>query len=172
VVELDSAAQLLEIEGIKQLKARYFRLLDTKQWSDLRLQFCDDCVYDGTSAPYPDADAFVDGLSRSHAATRTVHHGHMPEIVLNGRASARAIWSMVDYVTWSGDSGPKRSTVSADMSGWIGYGYYQEEYRKEDGIWKISRLRLTRLRVDPIIGRPAEPLPGMLAPALDWLPSR
>jgi hypothetical protein len=170
--ELDAARQLLEIEAIKGLKARYFRLLDTKQWDEMRLQFCDDCVYDGTSAPFPDADAFIASLKLNHARTRTVHHGHMPEILLQTATTARGIWSMTDYVTWEGPTPLKRPTISADMWGFLGFGYYQEEYRKEDGLWKIARLRLTRLRVDPLTGPPVQPIPGMLPPALDWLPSR
>ena len=29
-----------------------------------------------------------------------------------------------------------------------GFGHYHEDYRKEDGQWRIARLKLTRLRVD------------------------
>ena len=36
--------QLLDIEQIKQLKARYFRLMDTKQWDDWGMVFATDCV--------------------------------------------------------------------------------------------------------------------------------
>jgi hypothetical protein len=31
-----------------------------------------------------------------------------------------------------------------------GYGHYHEEYVREDGEWKIARLELSRLRVDPV----------------------
>jgi hypothetical protein len=169
---LGASERLLEIEAIKRLKARYFRLLDTKQWGEWRLQFCDDCVFEGTSAKFADADEFVDGVSRNHAVTRTVHHGHMPEIELLSASTARGIWSMMDYVSWPKDSPLSRSSVHEGMWGFLGYGYYQEEYRKVSDGWRISHLRLTRLRVDPLTGESVEPLPGMLAPALDWLPAR
>ena len=29
-----------------------------------------------------------------------------------------------------------------------GYGHYHEDYRKVDGEWRISRSKLTRLRMD------------------------
>lgn len=43
---LDAATTLCEIEAIKQLKARYCRYLDTKQWDDWRQLFTDDFVSD------------------------------------------------------------------------------------------------------------------------------
>jgi hypothetical protein len=171
-VDIETGTAAAEIEAIKQLKARYFRLLDTKQWDDWRLQFCDDCVFDGTSSPFPDADAFVAGVSSNHAKTRTVHHGHMPEIHLTSATTARGIWSMMDYVTWPPDAPLKRSVLTDDMYGFLGYGYYQEEYRKDADGWKISWLRLTRLRVDPLTGPQPEPFADQLPPALDWLPPR
>jgi len=159
-----------EIEAIKQLKARYFRLLDTKQWQEMRLQFCDNCSFEGTSRPFSGADAFIESMATHHATTRTVHHGKMPEIMIESEAEARGIWAMTDYVTWDGESPLSRPTVPGQY-GWVGYGYYQERYLKEDGLWKIALLRLTRLRVDPLVGDPVEPTDGM-PPALDWLPAR
>ncbi len=38
---MDDAALLLEIESIKQLKARYCRHLDTKDWDSWRTLFTD-----------------------------------------------------------------------------------------------------------------------------------
>jgi SnoaL-like domain len=172
VIRIGPAEQLLELEALRQLKSRYFRLLDTKQWDDMRLQFTDDCVYEGTSAPFPDADAFIAAMKVNHARTRTVHHGHMPELVLQSDTTARGIWAMTDYVTWDGPSPLTRSTIREDQWGFLGFGYYQEEYRKEDGLWKIARLRLTRLRVDMLVGEPAQITPNMLGPQLDWLPPR
>jgi hypothetical protein len=168
----EETTRLAEIEAIKRLKARYFRLLDTKQWDEWRLQFCDDCVYEGTSVPLKDADDFVAQLSAQHARTRTVHHGHMPEIELTSATTARGIWAMTDYVTWPPDAPLKSWAKVEGMYGFVGSGHYQEEYRKVEDGWRIARLRLTRLRVDPLIGTEPEPLPGQLAPALDWLPPR
>ena len=53
----DTATTLWEIEAIKQLKARYCRYLDTKQWDDWRTLFTDDFVsripFDPASARVP-----------------------------------------------------------------------------------------------------------------------
>ena len=35
-----------DIEAIKRLKARYFRLMDTKQWDDFATVFAEDAVMD------------------------------------------------------------------------------------------------------------------------------
>ena len=40
--------QLVEVERIKQLKARYFRLMDTKDWSGLARVFTADAELDVT----------------------------------------------------------------------------------------------------------------------------
>ncbi|MBK6739384.1 MAG: nuclear transport factor 2 family protein [Haliea sp.] len=39
-----------DIEAIKQLKARYFRTMDTKDWPAMRQVFCDDVVMDSTAS--------------------------------------------------------------------------------------------------------------------------
>ena len=38
--------QMDDIEAIKQLKARYFRTMDTKHWAAMRQVFTDDVVVD------------------------------------------------------------------------------------------------------------------------------
>jgi hypothetical protein len=156
-----------DIESIKQLKARYFRLLDTKQWDTWRRQFTDDCRYDGTSRPYPGPDEFVAGTRERLQEATTIHQGHMPEIVLTGPDTARGIWAMFDWVEFE----ETRDTGRGVNRGFTGYGHYEEEYRREGDTWKISFLRLTRLKLNPILG---DPEPAMQTQYLssrgrDWL---
>jgi hypothetical protein len=158
--ELSSVTLVAEREEIKQLKARYFRFLDTKQWADWRRLFCDDCAFEGTSRAFEDADAFVAGVSADHARTRTVHHGHMPEIGIEDAGRARGIWAMSDLVTWP--DGEPLSWFEAEPGDWgfRGHGHYHERYRKDDGVWRISSLRLTRLWVGPLNGPRPRDLAG------------
>jgi hypothetical protein len=136
------AATLAEIEAIKQLKARYFRLLDTKQWDAWREVFSDDFTgeVDGGSAHAPVLFASPEEMVASNrkilATAPTVHHGHTPEITVTGPDSASGIWAMMDIVKL-GD-------------GFRGYGHYHEEYVKRSGRWQIRRLRLTRLQMLPL----------------------
>jgi hypothetical protein len=149
----DSSAlqQLLDVEAIKRLKARYFRLMDLKQWDDWGMVFASDCVME-----VPEADIvnhgrqeIVANVSGALVGARTCHHGHMPEIEITGDGSARGIWAMFDYVEWAEQDGTR--------VGLQGYGHYREEYRREDGEWRIARTRLERLRVDSLGALPAVP---------------
>jgi hypothetical protein len=142
----DGALQrLLDIEAIKQLKARYFRCMDQKQWDGWAEVFARDAVLE-----VPEANmvthgrgAIVASVSALLEGARTVHHGHMPEIEVTGAGTARGTWAMFDYVEWPpGDDGQR--------VGLQGFGHYVEEYVREDGEWRISRSRLVRLRVDPL----------------------
>jgi hypothetical protein len=136
------AATLAEIEAIKQLKARYFRLLDTKQWDAWREIFSDDFtgeVHGGSMHEpihFPSPEELVSSNRKILADVPTVHHGHMPEITMTGPTSATGIWAMMDIVKL-GD-------------GFRGYGHYHEEYVKAGGRWRIRRLKLTRLAMIPL----------------------
>jgi len=141
---LSASEQCVEIEAIKQLKARYFRLMDSKEWLPFSQVFTDDVVVDVSHDKHPPGDTIegranvVDFIRKAIGKALTVHHGHMPEIELLSATEARGIWAMFDYVELSPSRGIR------------GYGHYHEEYRKERGHWRISKLKLTRLRVDPL----------------------
>jgi SnoaL-like protein len=142
--------RLLDIEEIKQLKARYFRLMDTKRWEDWSSVFAKDAVMEVPEASVVNNGRaqIVQQVSRILEGVRTVHHGHMPEIELTGPDSARGTWAMYDYVEFP-------SSESGGRVGLQGYGHYHEEYVREDGEWRIARTRLVRLRIDPLgTGRP------------------
>ncbi len=135
--------RLVAIEAITQLKARYFRLMDTKQWDEWAQVFATDCVMEIPEADMVNhgRDEIVRAVSTALTGTTTTHHGHMPEIEITGEGTARGIWAMFDYVEFPKDDGT--------TWGLKGYGHYHEEYRVEDGAWRIARTRLERLRVDP-----------------------
>jgi uncharacterized protein (TIGR02246 family) len=128
-----------DLEAIKQLKARYFRTLDTKDWEGYREVFTDDVVIDVTGSGgtvYRGREPFMAYVQDHLADARTVHHGHMPEITITSPTTATAIWSMEDRVTFPN---------GRDMNG---FGHYLESYEKVDGKWRIKTLTLTRLRTD------------------------
>jgi hypothetical protein len=135
--------RLAAVEDIKQLKARYFRLMDTKDWKAMREVFTDDARMDIDGFATEGGDAIIAFLTGVLGQVRTVHHGHMPEIAITGDGRATGIWAMYDYVEFPAEGLPQ---------GFHGYGHYHDEYRLQDGTWRIATTRLERLRIDPLAG--------------------
>ena len=139
-----------DIEAIKQLKARYFRSMDTKDWAAMRQVFTDDVIIDTTQDAGGEAihggDVFMTFLQGVIGDVITVHHGHMPEITVTSPTTATGIWAMEAKLRWP------------DGTEMHGYGHYHETYEKADGAWRIKTLTLTRLRVD--FSPAAAPTPG------------
>ena len=145
---MTEASDIIAVEAIHRLKARYFRYMDTKDWRAWRDQFTDNAaliIDHGVSVGGADArtdppiiggDAIVAHVRSIIGTARTVHHGHMPEIDILSSVTARGIWAMEDIVEW-----PDGRQIR-------GYGHYHEEYRLVGQCWKIERLHLTRLRID------------------------
>ena len=127
-----------DLEAIRQLKARYFRLMDTKQWEAWGECFTEDVVLETTPNPgeqFVGRDDVVRRVSAALADAVTVHHGHMPEIEILDADRATGIWAMFDQV---------------DLPGLVlrGFGHYHDEYVRSGAHWRIHRSRLTRLRLD------------------------
>lgn len=140
---MDDAAALLEIESIKQLKARYCRYLDAKDWAAWRELFADDFVseiVDSATRVVVGADDFVAYTRQTlgKPSQPTVHQVHAPEISLTSPTTARGTWALSDVVRL------------IPMFTLRGYGHYDEKYVKTDGQWRLKALRLTRLREDVV----------------------
>ncbi|HXY94187.1 MAG TPA: nuclear transport factor 2 family protein [Acidimicrobiia bacterium] len=144
---MDAAERLLAVEEIKQLKARYFRCMDTKDWDGYAAVYAADAVLDVSGeSGVPDGEGVIRGgtaiaeyVKGQVDPVTTVHHGHMPEIEITSPTTATGIWSMEDMLRWPED---------APIDWMHGYGHYHETYEKVDGEWRIKSCRLTRLRVD------------------------
>jgi hypothetical protein len=151
---LDPVERLVAIEEIRQLKARYFRCVDTKDWEGLNDVFAPDVVFDRTygksvrnrwtgewTPPLPATQLLVRGREEVIAMVKdavadllTVHHGHMPEISLSDGDLANATWAMSDELR---DRGGRLILA--------GRGHYHDTCRRTDGAWRIESSRLTRL---------------------------
>jgi hypothetical protein len=130
-----------DIEALKQLKARYCRFLDAKDWTAWRGIFTDDFLSDTSEAGgkiIAGADEFVAFVRRTLGAPHraTVHQVHAPEIELTSETAARGVWALEDFL---------RFAPGLSMRG---YGHYHEAYEKIDGRWRIKSSKLTRLRED------------------------
>lgn len=149
------ADELAAIEAIRQLKARYFRHLDAKEWKEFALVFTHDACVDlraGASVNPDDGSAAsietrsleltgretIVAMIRETIADRiSIHHGHCHEVTVRSATQADGVIAMVDKIT-------NRETGACVIEGW---GHYHERYRVEDGEWRIAHSRLSRLAI-------------------------
>jgi hypothetical protein len=115
----------------------------------MKILFTEDARFEGFAAAPNGADAetFVSGVARRLDGSITVHHCHQPEIVVTGTDTARGVWAMMDFNEWPHPIG---LPGAPDAVGFVGFGFYEEEYKRVDSCWKIQFMRLTRLRLDPV----------------------
>jgi SnoaL-like domain len=143
---LDPVRRLEIIEAVRLTKARYFRYIDQKQWDrfrelfveDVHIDCTDDIVFAGLDPERGitiGRDRFAGNVARLLADVVSVHHGHMPEIEVVDAEHASSIVAMFDRLEW-----PDGRVLH-------GYGHYEEEYRLDDGAWRIARMKLRRLRL-------------------------
>jgi hypothetical protein len=162
---------LRSFEDIRNLKADYFRHVDAKRWQSLRALFHADSTLDGFPFAADDAHGFITGVSGFLEGVESVHQGFMPRLAVTDDGGIRGIWSMNDYLVWARDSRPYRGASIPGLYGIRGYGFYEEEYRRLDGQWRIAAMRLVRTRIDLLVGESLQ-LPGQQfgVPDPDWVP--
>jgi len=126
------------IELIKQLKARYFRFLDTRNIEGLQSVFTADATarfkgpdYDFDLSGWPALEAFY---RKSFSADAFgMHNGHHPEIDVAGD-HATGIWYLQDIFV----------QLKHDITV-MGSALYEDEYRRQDGVWRIATTGYVRL---------------------------
>lgn len=134
-MDLERRVRALEdIESIKQLKYRYWRHLDCKQWDELATLFAPEATVCYSSGKYEFAgvEAIMGFLSEALGEARgsvTIHHGHHPEIELLGDTAARGIWALYNYMF----------NVRENRGIRIG-AYYDDRYVRLGGTWKFQHI--------------------------------
>ncbi|WP_235734701.1 nuclear transport factor 2 family protein [Nocardioides alcanivorans] len=132
---------LVAIESIRQLKYRYFRTLDNKQWDQFG-----DCLAEDIRADYGtkamgkplhfESRAEVVAYMAKHMtdSLATMHVAQHPEITVDGD-TASATWAFEDTV------------IASHYNCLIrGAGYYTDTYRLDaDGQWRITSTEYERL---------------------------
>jgi hypothetical protein len=138
-------ATIADYLAIAEVKARYCRCLDTKDWAGYGDCFTEDLVLDtrpaGGSITHSRADALAIVRGAVETAT-TCHHVHSPEMTI-AADEADVVWAMQDRVVWGDDRKGRMGNA-----GHTGFGHYHEHYVKQDGHWRIARQTLTRLHMD------------------------
>ncbi|MFT5575909.1 MAG: hypothetical protein ACI89D_001429 [Bermanella sp.] len=127
------------IELIKQLKARYFRFLDTANWENMKnTVFTADASinfkspsYDISFNGWPELEKFyVSAFTKTRFG---MHTGHHPEITVTGD-TAVALWYLHDIFVNLDDN-----------TQFEGSALYRDECVKIDGEWRIKHSAYERL---------------------------
>jgi uncharacterized protein (TIGR02246 family) len=139
--------QLLDVEAIKQLKARYCICVATEDWKTFESLFAEDLQFltpDGEV--HEPRSGFMAFHKKNLQDTKVwgVVHCYTPIITITGPDSATGIWGMEDVHIYPDIEGPQ--------VGHHGYGHYHEDYvRLADG-WHFKRIRVVYERMDPLAG--------------------
>lgn len=137
-LEITDMLDLVAIEQIKQLKARYFRGIDTCNLELLRGLFAPEVQIRFDSPTY---QLELNGLEQAMEFYRTsftnrrfgMHNGHTPEIVVNGD-EATGLWYLNDVF------------INLDEQTLLnGSAIYEDRYIKLQGEWRILQTGYKRL---------------------------
>lgn len=146
--------RVIAIERIKQLKAHYFRGVDTGDGDLVKRVLAEDCILDyrgcctdpATGRDFiPAMNVVLHGRSSwrsdgmSSLGIVSVHQGHNFEIEFVSDVFAKGIWSMTDRL-WFPPGG--------EFSLMTGYGHYHETYERLGNVWFIKSTHITRIRVE------------------------
>ena len=126
-----------DIEAIKQLKFRYFRLLDQKRIDELGELLADDCTVSYNMGRYGASSRAetIEFLRASMTKTTllTLHQGYHPEIEILSATEATGTWYLHDIVV-----------NLEEKTRLEGGAFYQDRYRKIDGEWKFTHTGYRR----------------------------
>jgi len=146
--------RLAAIEDIRNLKAKYWRGVDSNDGRLVRSILAEDCILDYRACctdPLTGVDHMpvmnivmtgrdswnTDNLEGPK--TITVHQGHQSEIEVTGPTSAEGIWYFTDrfFIPPGGD-----------FTRLTGYGTYHDTYEKTVEGWKLKTTRIERYWVE------------------------
>ena len=129
------AAHLLDLRSLEELKYRYTRALDHKDWPSFRACFVDEATASyGDRLAFDSADAIVEYLAATLGPSMiTLHQVHHPELVIDGDV-ATGTWSLMDRVIMT------EYRLLLD-----GASTYHDRYVRTAEGWKIAHTSYERI---------------------------
>lgn len=136
LTDMEKARILFDIESIKKLKRKYWRLIDEKRMDELADCFTDDIVADYAIGKVLEGrDAVIrflqESLGRKDRDIVSIHQGYNPEIEITGETGAAGRWGLYNYIRF----GHARTVMTC-------WQVYDDSYVKINGEWKIKNTRL------------------------------
>jgi hypothetical protein len=151
---MTDSERLAAIEAIRQVKARYFRSVDSADAALASTFLAEDCLLDYRGCctdpvsgidHFPEMNAVIEGragwLSDAFKASGivTVHQGHQSEIEITSDTTATGTWMFTDRFFIPPGGRYER---------FEGYGHYHETYEKIGGEWLLKTTRVTRIKIE------------------------
>jgi 3-phenylpropionate/cinnamic acid dioxygenase small subunit len=123
--------------AIEEIKYRYLRAVDTKDWDLLASTLADDVEagWAGGAFTASGRDGVVQTL-RSWMGSPSMHTSHRcthPELTADGPDRARGVWALNDVVI----DDEQRFVLT-------GSGFYEDRYVRADDGWRIAETRYDR----------------------------
>jgi hypothetical protein len=126
------SSEAAETWAIAALKAKYLRLLNTRRWDEVSSLFTGDVRYElPFLGKFDDMEVAVRAIREGFGDVWSFYGGFIPEISIVSATRATGIFAMSSHT---------KKEISNDFG--RSFGYYYDEFRKVDGTWLISSLRL------------------------------
>src|SRR5690606_8047866 len=130
--QLDARITRLEdLNAIERLQKAYGYFVDKGQWTHLSELFTDDATLE------------IGGKGLflgKHRVLEYMHTAFGPDGAREGNLANHMQFQSIPDISVDGSTGWVRSRAYVMSSGGWGLPLYENEYKKEDGVWKISRL--------------------------------
>jgi hypothetical protein len=141
--------RLNAIEEIHQLKARYIRCMDMKDWVCWRGVFAPDFHLKAGELEFHSAQEMVEGTKMTglYDRVKTVSHAYTPDIEILSPTTARGTWACDFLHYWPAGTGTPQGKEIVPQGQWNHTdGYYHDTYVKIDGRWYIQSEEIQSIR--------------------------
>ncbi len=149
---MDAIERLTAIDEIKQLKARYWRACDTKDFELLETIFAPNASFDMNEAAFDPVKGHMPGTAGNFIlegrdmilallpmtlspTMQSVHVGYLPEVEITSDHTATAIFPFNDKI------------LNPGIMEYDGFGYYYDTFVKIDRQWRVETSRIKRTRL-------------------------
>lgn len=161
--DVSATDRMTAIEEIHQLKARYIRCMDLKDWTCWEAVFASDFHFKAGTVEWHSAKEMVHAtrLTGLFDRVKTVSHASMPVIEVLSPTTARGTW-LCDFLHyWPAGVGKSQGGEIVTPGHWNHTdGYYHDTYTKVNGRWliqseEIESIRETEGSLEPLTVAPA-----------------
>ena len=129
--------RLGDIEAIRGLRYKYWRCIRYGLWDDLLDCYANSAVSDFGYGVRLEGKKALEGFYRKRMASLyslVAPQGHNPEIEILSDTQARGLWQLDNTMVEAKTSKAVRQGVT-----------YDEEYFKENGVWRIASQKVTHV---------------------------